>query len=169
MADPFIGEIRMFAGNFAPRNWAFCDGQLIAISSNTALFSLIGAIYGGDGRTSFALPDLRGRVPIHQGVGPGLTPRPQGSRGGAEQHTLTTNELPAHSHTVQARSLGSRLRDPENRFLGASNDQYTSNLANIPMASSTTTSGGGQSHNNMQPSLGMNYIISLFGVFPSRS
>ncbi|PSN11862.1 phage tail protein, partial [filamentous cyanobacterium CCT1] len=97
MSDPFVGEIRMFAGNFAPRGWAFCNGQLIAISQNTALFSLLGTLYGGDGRTTFALPDLRGRTPIHAGQGAGLSDYPLGSRGGVEQVALTTEQLPAHS------------------------------------------------------------------------
>ena len=102
MSDPFVGEIRMFAGNFAPRSWALCDGQLLAVSQNDTLFSLFGTIYGGDGRTTFGLPDLRGRVPIHMGAGPGLTPRSIGSRSGSERATVSSNQLPAHTHSWAA-------------------------------------------------------------------
>ncbi|MBD3756388.1 MAG: phage tail protein, partial [Gammaproteobacteria bacterium] len=98
MSEPFVGEIRMFAGNFAPRGWAFCDGQLLAVSQNDALFSLLGTIYGGDGRTTFGLPDMRGRIPVHQGSGPGLSPRRLGSKSGAETETLTVNQMPSHTH-----------------------------------------------------------------------
>ena len=104
MSEPFIGEIRMFAGSFAPRGWALCDGQLLAVSQNDALFSLLGTIYGGDGRTTFGLPDMRGRIPIHFGSGPGLTPRTLGNKFGSEHETLITNQLPSHSHTLQANS-----------------------------------------------------------------
>ena len=102
MSEPFVGEIRMFAGNFAPRGWAFCDGQLLATSQNDALFSLLGTIYGGDGRTTFGLPDLRGRIPVHAGTGPGLSPRRLGAKAGAEKVTLTVNELPSHTHDLVA-------------------------------------------------------------------
>ncbi len=110
--DPFIGEIIMFGGNFAPRSWAFCDGQLLAISQYNALFSLFGTIYGGDGRTTFGLPDLRGRIPVHQGSGPGLTPRQIGTRSGSEQVTLTPQDLPSHTHAWKASSAGATNRTP---------------------------------------------------------
>lgn len=102
MSEPYVGEIRMFAGTFAPRGWAYCDGQLLAVSQNDVLFSLLGTIYGGDGRTTFGLPDLRSRIPLHQGIGPGLSPRRLGSRGGSESETLTANQLPSHSHDFHA-------------------------------------------------------------------
>ena len=114
MSDPFIGEIKMFAGNFAPRGWALCDGQLLAVSQNDALFSLFGTIYGGDGRTTFGLPDLRGRIPIHAGSGPGLSPRRLGAKGGAENVTLTTAQLPAHKHDIFASSAGASAGNPLN-------------------------------------------------------
>ena len=119
MSEPFVGEIRMFAGNFAPRGWAFCDGQLLAVSQNDALFSLLGTIYGGDGRTTFGLPDLRGRVPIHAGSGPGLSPRRLGAKAGAENVTLTVNQLPSHSHRLSgSANLASESR-PEGNVLGS--------------------------------------------------
>ena len=136
-ADPFIGEVGLFANNFAPRGWAFCDGQLLQISENTALFSLLGTTYGGDGRTTFGLPDLRGRTAIGEGNGPGLTPRSLGSKTGVENVTLTEAQMPSHAHTLP------------------------------PPSDTTGSTGGGQSHTNMQPSLALNYIIALFGVYPS--
>ena len=118
MVEPFIGEISMVAFTFAPRGWAFCDGQLLAISQNTALFSLIGTTYGGDGRTTFALPDLRGRVPLHMGNGPGLTSRPEGQKGGSETVTLTVSQMPAHNHQANASSTTSDKPGPINNFWG---------------------------------------------------
>jgi microcystin-dependent protein len=138
-ADPFIGEVGLFANNFAPRGWAFCDGQLLDISQNTALFSLLGTTYGGDGRTTFGLPDLRGRTAIHAGTGPGLTPRTLGSTTGVEDVTLTEAQMASHNHTLP------------------------------PSSDMTGSTGGGQPHYNMQPSLALNYIIALSGVYPSRN
>ncbi|MEO0558929.1 MAG: tail fiber protein [Bacteroidota bacterium] len=148
----------MVGFNFAPRGWALCDGTLLPINQYQALFSLLGTIYGGDGRTTFALPDLRGRMPMHVGTGPGLSPRSQGQRSGSETETLTTGQVPAHSHPVsqvQVRGTGS-----ETVGLATGGDQGTS---------ATATSGGGQSHNNMPPFLVVNFVIALQGLFPSRS
>jgi microcystin-dependent protein len=174
--EGFIGEIRMFAGNFAPRNWALCDGQLLPISSNTALFSILGTTYGGDGRTTFALPDLRGRAPIHAGQGPGLSPRYLGQRGGAETVVLTSNQMPSHNHMAQinADSTVATSDRPQNTFPArnaAATPQYGENVnstLNIT-AISVGNAGGGQAHPNMQPYVTINYIICLVGIFPSRN
>ena len=192
--DPFIGEIVLFAGNFAPRAWAFCDGQLLAISTHSALFSILGTTYGGDGRTTFALPDLRGRTPVHPGHGPGLSNYNLGQRGGVETVTLTVNQMPSHSHSVTSS--------------GGNNDVLMSGIAGVrdtpqagdvpagasfgpgisatkvnaygpptnPVVSQTLNpgitvlnQGGSQSHTNLQPFLAINYIIALQGIFPSRN
>lgn len=169
--EPFIGQILMFAGNFAPRGWALCDGQLLPISQHQALFSILGTIYGGDGRTTFALPDLRGRAPIHAGTGPGLTSRRLGEKGGAESVALGVNEMPAHGHTFRALSCDGNSADPGGNVLAKikggfeSNDKPDTDLS----ADTITSSGGGKAHNNMPPYLAMNYIIALQGVYPSRS
>lgn len=172
--DPFIGEIIMFGGNFAPRGWALCDGQLLPIASNSALFSILGTIYGGDGRTTFALPDLRGRVPMHAGNGPGLSDRRLGSRGGQETVTLTTSQIPAHHHTIFAISAVGDSNDPSSRLLantGAFDNEYSANTSGYVTMSSNMVgnTGGGQYHTNVQPFLCVNFIIALQGVFPSRS
>ena len=176
MSEPFIAEIRIFAGNFAPRNWAFCDGQLLPVSQNTALFSLIGTTYGGDGRTTTALPDLQGKAPMHPGHGPGLTSRKLGEKLGAETVTLTEAQIPSHSHTARANSsAGNPGAGPnQNNSLGRSRggDIYQSDTAAnlIDMATeAVSTTGGTQAHENMQPFLTMNYIIALEGLYPSRS
>ncbi len=170
-ADPFVGEIRMFAGNFAPRGWAFCDGQLLAVSQNDALFSLLGTIYGGDGRTTFGLPDLRGRIPIHAGTGPGLSSRRLGGKGGAEKITLTTNQLPSHTHPLKGRNAFATDASPEDRLLAESraadayiDDDLTVNLS----TNAVTTVGGSRSHTNLMPALCIHFIIALFGIYPSR-
>ena len=172
MSEAFIGEIRMFAGNFAPRNWAFCDGQLLAISGNDALFSLLGTVYGGDGRTTFALPDLRGRIPIHKGLGPGLSSRAIGSKAGNETANTSTNTLPVHSHTAQASTqIGSEL-SPQNEVLceSPSLTMFRVSSPTAPLASNAVTAVGGNSqHTNMMPFLAIHFIIALFGVFPSRN
>jgi microcystin-dependent protein len=171
MSEPFVGEIRMFAGNYAPRGWAYCDGQLLAVSQNDALFSLLGTIYGGDGRTTFALPDLRGRIPIHAGAGPGLTNRSLGARGGAEKVTLTTNQLPAHSHPFQGTEQLGNTPNPSGNALAKSTtaDAYINEAPSAAMSpSAVTATGGGQSHDNMQPYLAIHFIIALWGVYPSR-
>ncbi|MEM1269606.1 MAG: tail fiber protein [Bacteroidota bacterium] len=177
MSEPFIGEIRMFAGDFAPRGWAFCDGQLLATSQNDALFSLLGTIYGGDGRTTFGLPDLRGRVPVHAGSGPALTPRPLGQKSGFETVTLTTNEMPVHNHNMNVRNEPGTSPDPSGRILAGSarvgrNSRVDTPYAGTPdtnMANDVSLVGGSQSHTNIQPFLAVHYIIALVGIFPSRN
>ncbi|MDF2178067.1 tail fiber protein [Aliiglaciecola sp. CAU 1673] len=170
MSDPFVGEIRMFAGNFAPRGWAFCDGQLLAVSQNDALFSLFGTIYGGDGRTTFGLPDLRGRIPIHMGSGPGLTPRNIGSRGGAEHETLTANQIAAHNHSFSATSSAASDASPANNSIAASTgaNLYGSNNPAAMNGASITPTGGSQSHTNLMPTLCIHFIVALVGIYPSR-
>lgn len=171
MSEPFVGEIRMFAGNFAPRGWAFCDGQLLAVSQNDALFSLLGTIYGGDGRTTFGLPDLRGRVPIHAGSGPGLSLRRLGARAGAESINLTANQMPQHSHRMQASTAGATSLSPSGNLLAqAQADVYNEEDAEEGLASAAiTNAGGSQIHTNLMPTLCVNFIIALFGIYPSRS
>ncbi|MCB1057053.1 MAG: phage tail protein [Acidobacteria bacterium] len=173
MSEPFIAEIRIFAGNFAPRGWAFCNGQLLPISQNTALFSLIGTTYGGDGRTTTALPNLEGRAPMHPGRGPGLTDRRLGQRGGVETVTLTEAEMPNHNHTVMVANEIGELRGPANHALARSSGAtaYTASKTTlVPLAEQALPSAGGsQAHNNMQPFLTMNFIIALVGLYPSRS
>lgn len=165
MAQPYVGEIRMFAGNFAPAGWMFCEGQLLPISENETLFNLIGTTYGGDGQSTFGLPDLRGRVPIHQGGGFTLA-----ETGGVEQVTLTVNQIPAHSHPFLASQNTSQDTSPAGKAVGQTGsaflyiqDQPDSNLS--PQA--ITTVGGNQPHENFQPYLCVDFIISLFGIFPS--
>ncbi len=173
MSDPFIGEIRMFAGNFAPRSWAFCDGQLLAVSSNNALFALLGTIYGGDGRTTFGLPDMRGRIPVHQGQGPGLSDRRIGAKGGAENVTLTANQMPSHNHAMNASGTAGTADGPAG-MVQAGNSAVRAFRLNIgpnqTLHSATIgNSGGSRSHANMMPTLAVHFIIALFGVFPSRN
>ena len=174
MSEPFIAEIRIFAGNFAPRGWAFCDGQLLPISQNTALFSLIGTTYGGDGRTTTALPNLKGRAPMHPGRGPGLTERRLGQRGGTETITLSEAQIPYHNHTMRAQNSDANSGVAVNNSLARTNGalSYQSNSSTnlvqfAPEALDDT--GGNQSHNNMQPYLILNFIIALQGLYPSRS
>ncbi len=171
MSEPFVGEIRMFAGNFAPRGWAFCDGQLLAVSQNDALFSLLGTIYGGDGRTTFGLPDMRGRIPIHAGTGPGLSQRRLGSKGGAEKVTLTVNQLPSHTHTLTVSQDVAGDSDPTGKVPGnsASIDLYHEDVPVLNMATAAITgTGGSRSHTNLMPFLCIHFIIALFGIYPSR-
>ena len=169
MAQPYVGEIRMFAGNFAPAGWMFCEGQLLPISENETLFQLIGTTYGGDGESTFALPDLRGRIPIHQGSGFILA-----ETGGVEEVTLTVSQIPAHTHPLLASTDPGLGTNPNGAVLGALSPVsiYKTNLAapNVAMnASSVTPVGGSQPHDNMQPYLAINFIISLFGIFPSQT
>ena len=175
MSEPFIGQVTMFAGNFAPRGWALCDGQLLAISSNQALFSILGTTYGGDGRTTFALPGLRGRTPIHQGSGPGLPPYALGQKGGAESVVLTTNELPQHTHTIgnlRAAASPADASVPTGNSLGMA-PAYNSGSPSVDMHAGSVgpfgNTGGNVAHPNMPPYLAINYIIALIGLFPSRS
>ena len=165
MAQPYIGEIRIFAGNFAPAGWMFCEGQLLPISENETLFQLIGTTYGGDGESTFQLPDLRGRLPIHQGNGFILA-----EQGGAEEITLTVNQLPAHSHPALATTAVGTNPNPQNNILAAAGniDFYRETAANTPMSNLAIGSvGGSQPHTNFQPYLCVDFIISLFGIFPS--
>jgi len=173
MADPFLAEVRIFAGSFAPAGWAFCNGQILPIAQNTALFSLIGTTYGGNGVSTFALPDLRGRAPIQQGQGPGLSPHDLGEMGGVESVPLLATEMPVHAHTVSA-SPGNGVSDaPAGRYLGrapAAIPQYGAVPGDTTLAATAVgTVGGGAGHNNMQPYIAVNYIIALQGIFPPRS
>ena len=171
MSEPFIAEVRIFAGNFAPRGWAFCNGQLLPIAQNTALFSLIGTTYGGDGRTTTALPNLQGRAPMHAGRGPGLTERRLGQKGGVETVTLSEAQMAAHSHQLSGSSEDDDSTLPQNNAPGVLSFVYapgTSSL--VPMSTSSLVSqGGSQAHNNLQPFLVLNFIIALVGLYPSRS
>lgn len=166
MSEAFIGEIRMFGGNFPPLGWAFCDGQLLSIAENTALFALIGTTYGGDGQTTFALPDLRGRIPLHQGNGYAM-----GQVGGSETVTLILNQTPAHSHVPTAQSGTGVQSSPTNGVWAASSlNQFTTNSPNVAMnAAAVGIAGGSQPHDNMMPFLVLSYIIALEGLFPSRN
>ncbi len=179
MSEPFIAEIRIVAFNFAPRGWAFCDGQLLPISENTALFSLIGTTYGGDGRTTMALPNLQGRSPMHPGRGPGLTARRLGEKVGVETVTLTEAQIPSHNHQFTvSKDPGSSSNIPTNQYPDQYLDQTsgrTEMYKNDPTLNATFASqaisitGGSQSHDNMQPYLTLNYVIALVGLYPSRS
>ena len=171
MSEPFVGEIRMFAGNFAPRSWAFCDGQLLAVSQNDALFSLLGTIYGGDGRTTFGLPDMRGRIPLHAGTGPGLSQRRLGANGGAENVTLTVNQLPSHGHAMQASTNPADSGYPAGRVVANTDPLpiYNALPADTPAGTETGATGGSQYHANVMPYLCIHFIIALFGVYPSRT
>jgi microcystin-dependent protein len=172
MSEPFVGEIRMFGFNFAPQGWAQCNGQLVPIAENTALFSLLGTTYGGDGRATFALPDLRSRVPAGQGQGPGLSPYAEGQAGGAETVTLAVTQMPGHTHPVKASSSAAGSDQPEGRTLARSASHIytakpdTSTVMNAGMLGDT---GGSQPHDNIQPYLAVNFCIALAGIFPSRS
>ena len=200
--DPFIGQIIMFAGNFAPRDWAFCDGQLLPISQNQSLYSILGITYGGDGRTTFGLPDFRGRVPIGQGQGNGLTTRRMGEQIGIEEVTLSTAQMPIHSHaaktTISGSSVAAKLNAssaegttnvPLNNYLamptniarssvnmyGSSadvemaNDAIKIDVSGLSAETTVNQTGGNSAHNNIQPSLVMNYIICVNGVYPPRN
>ncbi len=167
MSTPFVGEIRMFAGNFAPAGWAFCDGSLMPISENAVLFQLIGTTYGGDGQTTFALPDLRSRLPVH--VGPGFA---LGQSAGAETVTLTVSQIPAHSHVPQASANVGNQNGPGNGdWANSGSASMYSNVApSLTMdPAAVGQAGGSQPHDNMMPFLCVNFILSLFGVFPSQS
>ncbi|UKM65738.1 tail fiber protein [Flavobacteriaceae bacterium GSB9] len=171
--EGFIGEIRMFAGNFAPRNWAFCDGQLLPISQNQALFSILGTTYGGDGRTTFALPDLRGRVAIHPGAGTGLSTYVQGQKGGTETNTISVSQMPSHSHQVNAVAEDGTESTPTSNLPAGTkvlDKEYSQDTPNTTMNSEMIEpEGDGQPINNIQPYGTVNYIICLQGIFPSRS
>ncbi len=170
MSEPFLGEIKMVGFNFAPRGWSFCDGQLLPIAQNSALFSLLGTTYGGDGRTTFGLPDLRSRSPVHPGRGAGLGDIRQGARGGAETETLTTNNLPSHTHTLRAVDDDGTLAGASGNALANSAADYSSADADTNMhATSITSTGGNRSFNIRSPYLGIYFCIALAGTFPSRN
>ena len=176
MSEPFLAQIVMFGGNFNPRSWALCDGQLLPIAQNQALFSLLGTIYGGDGRTTFALPDLRGRIAMHPGNGPGLPSYRLGQRGGSTSKTLTINELPAHNHTATM-----RCHDDDGNLAGPKNNNLANASAGTPYTAAAVdanmqggnvqvaNTGGGQNFSIQNPYLCVNFIIALQGIFPSRS
>jgi microcystin-dependent protein len=177
MTQPFIGEIRMFAGNFAPKNWAFCNGQILMIAQNTALFSILGTTYGGNGSTTYALPNLGATAPIGAGQGPGLSARALGETGGAAQVTLTTSDIGSHTHALNADEVAGNNDSPAgDRFAQAhvgrrqvtmyASSQGTAQTMN---ANALSQAGGGQPHNNMPPYLKINFIICLAGIFPSRN
>lgn len=169
--EAFIGEIKMFAGNFATRGWALCDGQLLPINQNQALFSILGTAYGGDGETTFALPDLRGRVPVHAGQAPGLTSYRLGERGGQESVTLTVPNLPAHNHTINANSTLGDSNDPTGNLpaqTGLFDNEYSTQSANAQLSSSTVNNtGNGSPVQIRQPYNTVHFIIALQGVYPS--
>ena len=173
MSEPFLAEIRIMGFNFAPRGWAFCDGQILPINQNQSLYSLLGTTYGGDGRTSFALPDMRGRTPIHVGASNGAA-HLQGQRGGEEAHTLSSAEMPRHTHDFKVATADATLQraTPTNdAVLAKANvDMYRTGAGNTTLTAATIPSyGSGQAHNNMQPSIALNFCIALQGLFPSRN
>jgi microcystin-dependent protein len=170
MAEPILGEIRLFAGNFAPSGWALCNGQLQSITQNTALFALLGVSYGGDGKTTFALPDLRGRVPIGEGDGAGLTPRVVGEAGGEAAVSLIATEMPLHTHLANCSSQASS-NQPEGAYwasTGRAANAYAATPASNLSVLAAQPAGGSQPHNNRQPYLGMTFIIAMEGIFPTR-
>lgn len=170
--DQFIGEIRVFAGNFEPRGWAFCNGQLLPIAQNTALFSILGTLYGGDGKTTFALPDLQGRVPLGQGSGPGLTPRSVGGRAGETSVTLVPSQMPQHTHDAQCGDTSNQGAASGNVWSNAGRGVPAAYAAGPDASMPPDTvqlAGGSQPHNNQQPYLGLSFIIALQGEYPQRS
>lgn len=169
MSEPFIAEIRIVGFDFAPRGWAFCNGQILPIAQNTALFSLVGITYGGNGINTFALPDLQGRAPMFHGAGPGLPPRVLGERDGAENVTLSVNQIPAHTHPIAVSTALADRANPAGTRPGTTADAtYTTNNPNLA-AGLQGIAGGSLPHDNMQPSLVLNFVIALQGVFPQRS
>ena len=165
MAEPFLGEIRLFTFQFAPKGWALCNGQLLPINQNQALFSLLGTTYGGDGRVNFGLPDLQGRVPIHMGNSHTL-----GERGGEQAHTLSISEIPTHVHALNATNGNGVVNNPNNNLIGAVNNMFTQSGTAVGFdPTSVTTIGGSQAHLNMEPFLGLNFSIALQGIFPSQN
>ena len=172
MSDPFVAEIRIFPFNFAPTGWAMCNGQLLPISQNTALFSLLGTVYGGDGKSTFALPNLQGSAPIHQGQGPGLSLYDLGQTGGSDTVTLIQTELPAHAHQASGVS-GNGPTSPANNTWGTGAGRtpppmYVNGSPNVSMGNAMSVAGGSQPHNNMQPYLTLNFCIAMQGIFPPR-
>ncbi|WP_282940364.1 tail fiber protein [Paenibacillus sp. RC67] len=171
MADPYVGEIRMFAGNFAPAGWMLCQGQILPISENDTLFNLIGTTYGGDGQSTFALPDLRGRIPIHAGMSNGNSYQ-LGGMGGTEQVTLTVNQIPAHTHAMIGQPKRGNTNSPQDAFWAKSTLNQFAAPSNSPQPmnpGSISPAGGSQPHENMMPYLAVNFIISLYGIYPSQN
>lgn len=166
MSEPFLAEIRIVGFNFAPRGWALCDGQILPINQNQSLYALLGTTYGGDGQTTFALPDLRGRTPIHVGNG-----HAEGNKGGEETHTLSTNEMPQHTHTANGTTAAATTTGPTDNLLAGTSGLYGAADGNtVTMAGDNLApAGGGQAHENMQPFLALNFCIALQGLFPSRN
>lgn len=171
MAQPYVGEIRMFGGNFAPAGWAFCDGSLQPISEYDTLFNLIGTTYGGDGQQTFAVPDLRGRLPIHMGQGPGLSNYVIGQSGGTESVTLIANQMPTHNHLLMVSGTAASASSPQSNMLAnATANLYLRDTPSGTMSNaSVNLTGGNQAHENMMPYLCVSFIISLYGIYPSPS
>ncbi len=173
MSEPFIAEIRIFAGNNAPQGWALCNGQLLPIAQNTALFSLLGTTYGGDGRTTFGLPNLQGRAPMHTGRGPGLTDRRLGELTGAEAIDLTENQIASHKHTARGSENTAVAGVPAGNYVARGGargvNSYLDADTSVGTSKGLEATGGGQPHNNMQPFLAINFIIALQGIYPPRS
>ena len=172
MSEPFIGDIKIVGFNFVPRNWAQCDGQLLPIAQNQSLFSLLGTTFGGDGRTTFALPDMRGRAPLHQGSDPGLSPRPWGQKAGQNKVTLTIAQIPSHGHQLNASSDNATTNTPDGNLPATAVPGFNvyGDTANADgEVTQVSGSGDGQGHNNMQPYLALNFVIALQGGVPSRN
>lgn len=171
MGTPYVGEIRMFGGNFAPAGWAFCNGQQVPISENDTLFTLIGTTYGGDGQETFCLPDLQGRIPVHAGQGPGISQNyTLGEKGGVESVTLTTQQIPVHTHVPMVQTGAGNQSSPAGGVWAFSNLSAFNNMpANVSMANTIQGAGGSQPHENMMPFLAVSFIISLYGVFPQQN
>ena len=170
MSEPFVGEIKMFGGTFAPLNYAFCNGDMMQISDNDVLYSLIGTTYGGDGQTTFGLPDLRGRIPVHQGSLSGTT-FPLGEQAGSEEITLTSTQIPSHSHGLGSNNAAGTESNPNNNFVAAvQKNFFSANAPDNQMGNSIMpSSGGNQPHDNIQPYLCINFIIALYGIYPSQN
>ncbi len=169
MSSPFLAEIRIMSFNFAPRGWALCNGQLLPINQNQALFSLLGTTYGGNGQTTFALPDLRSRAPLHFGQGTGLTFRNLGETGGAETHTLQSAEMPAHSHLVSVSNAPGAATTPAGNFFAANRGGYSDTPSTALHSGAVGVAGGSQAHANLSPYLTLSFCIALQGIFPSRN
>lgn len=170
MGSPYLGEIRMVAFNFPPKGWALCNGQTMQINQNQALFSVLGTMYGGDGRTTFLLPDLRGRIPISSGQQGTSPPYTQGQPGGEEQHILSQAEMPAHAHTPAGSTAGPTVASPSNNYWASNVSQYAASPINTLMATNAiANNGSNQGHENRAPYLVVNFIIALAGLFPSRN
>ena len=171
MSAPYVGEVRMFAGTFAPRDYADCNGTLINIQQNTMLFAILGVIYGGDGRNTFALPDFQGKIPVGYGHGPGLSDYRDGARGGSDTHTLSTSQMPSHTHTLSASTVDATSDSPSGNVLAnvTAGNIYSTAAPDASMASNAVTNvGGGNSYNNQQPFLAIRFIIATVGAFPSH-